>query len=229
MPVGGFRSGRHENASLPVGRASALAGNRRPDRALTASKKAREATMRLAISFAACALAGAIVVPACAETVQPLSYVQPLPQQSVQAVQDRLRQAGAYAGPVDGVWGPDSEAALERFQQAHQLQVTGQMNQATAATLSIDPASVGVVAASPPPPPTVPLAAGTPSLASVRAVQTRLQALNFYSGIVDGIWGASTQTAIERFQQGRGLQPNGQLNPATITALGLSPDAVSFR
>ncbi len=60
-------------------------------------------------------------------------------------------------------------------------------------------------------------------------MQSRLLALNFYSGAVDGIWGASTQSAIERFQQGRGLQPNGQLNPATVTALGLSADAISFR
>ena len=42
-------------------------------------------------------------------------------------------------GRADGVWGPDSQAALERFQQARGLQVTGQLNQATAATLGLDP------------------------------------------------------------------------------------------
>ena len=36
--------------------------------------------------------------------------------------------------------------------------------------------------------------------------------------------GGATQQAIERFQQGRGLQANGQLNPATIAALGLDPN-----
>jgi peptidoglycan hydrolase-like protein with peptidoglycan-binding domain len=44
---------------------------------------------------------------------------------------------------------------------------------------------------------------------------------------VDGVWGQSTQSAIERFQQGRGLQPNGQLNPATLGAMGLSPDSLT--
>jgi peptidoglycan hydrolase-like protein with peptidoglycan-binding domain len=184
--------------------------------------------MKLSASFAACALLGAALSPAFAQTAQPLAYVQPISPQSVQAVQDRLRQSGDYAGAVDGVWGPDSEAALQRFQQSHQLAVTGQLNQATAATLNIDPASLGAVAVvSAPPPPVV--VAGTPSPASVRAVQSRLLALNFYSGAVDGIWGGTTQSAIERFQQGRGLQPNGQLNPATVTALGFAPDAISYR
>jgi peptidoglycan hydrolase-like protein with peptidoglycan-binding domain len=41
---------------------------------------------------------------------------------------------------------------------------------------------------------------------------------------VDGNWGAGTQAAIERFQQGRGLQPTGQINPATAQALGLDPN-----
>jgi peptidoglycan hydrolase-like protein with peptidoglycan-binding domain len=64
---------------------------------------------------------------------------------------------------------------------------------------------------------------------SVRAVQSQLRRLGFYNGEVDGIWGQSTQSAIERFQQGRGLQPNGQLNPATVSAMGLSNDAMAYR
>jgi peptidoglycan hydrolase-like protein with peptidoglycan-binding domain len=178
----------------------------------------------------ALALAGAVVAPASfAQTAAaPLSYVQPLSPQSVQAVQDRLRQAGAYSGNVDGIWGADSETALQHFQQTHQLQVTGQMNQATAATLGIDPGTL--LAAAQPAPTAAPQPAGeTLRPQSIRAIQTRLRALNFYSGAVDGVWGESTQAAIERFQQGRGLQPNGQLNPATISAMGLPPDVLTYR
>jgi peptidoglycan hydrolase-like protein with peptidoglycan-binding domain len=158
----------------------------------------------------------------------PLTYVQPLSRQAVQEVQARLRQAGVYTGRIDGVWGQDSEAALQRFQQVHQLQVTGQMNEATAATLGVDPSRL-VAAAQPMPPPTVPPPGGTLSQASVRAVQDRLHALGFYNGNDDGIWGEGTQEAIERFQQGRGLQPNGQLNPATLQAMGLAPDTLTLR
>jgi peptidoglycan hydrolase-like protein with peptidoglycan-binding domain len=145
----------------------------------------------------------------------------------VQNVQDRLRQAGVYTGRIDGIWGTDSQASLERFQQAHQLQVTGQLNQATAATLGLDPNALlvsPVAAPAPPPPPPDHLLP-----ASVRAVQARLRALGFYGGAVDGVWGAATEVAIENFQRGRGLQPDGQLGPATATAMGLTPEALAYR
>jgi peptidoglycan hydrolase-like protein with peptidoglycan-binding domain len=58
----------------------------------------------------------------------------------------------------------------------------------------------------------------------VRTIQGRLRTLGFYSGQIDGIWGPSMQSSIKQFQQGRGLQATGQLNPATTTALGLDPN-----
>jgi peptidoglycan hydrolase-like protein with peptidoglycan-binding domain len=152
----------------------------------------------------------------------PLAYVQPLPGPAVQSVQERLRLAGVYAGRIDGVWGADSQAALERFQQAHQLQVTGQLNQATATTLGLDPSALLA-----PPPPSLPpdhLAA-----ASVRAVQAQLRTLGFYRGATDGVWGPATGAALESFQRGRGLMPDGQLGPATVASLGLTPDALVYR
>jgi len=171
--------------------------------------------------------AAASTAPASAQTVGPLSYVQQLPPNAVQAVQDKLRGDGAYTGAVDGTWGPDSAAALQRYQAAHQLQVTGQLNQATAATMGLDPAML--VSAQPGGantaalPPSEPLRPG-----AIRAVQSRLRGLGFYNGAIDGVWGQGTQASVERFQQGRGLQPNGQLNPATMTALGLS-DGMAYR
>jgi hypothetical protein len=43
--------------------------------------------------------------------------MQPLPSAAVQNVQDRPRQAGVYTGRIDGIWGTDSQASLERFQR----------------------------------------------------------------------------------------------------------------
>ena len=187
-------------------------------------------------------LAAALLAPlhlAHAQAVPPLTYSQPLPPAGVQAVQQRLQQQGAYAGRVDGLWGRDSQSALERYQRTHNLQPTGQLNQATAATLGIAPdqlaAVVGiplalptVVAVTPAQPPvaTAGPAAAPLSRASVLTVQNRLRDLNYYPGVPDGVWGGDTQQAIERFQQGRGLQVNGQLNPATASALGLDPNAI---
>jgi len=174
-------------------------------------------------------LAGALLLaapmlasPGLAET---LSYVQPLTPAATRDIQDRLRQLGAYDGPVDGTWGGRSRLALERFQRTRGLQVTGQMNQATAATLGINPAEL---LAAPQPAPPAPAAAAAPLTPEVvRNIQTRLRGLGFYSGAIDGIWGPNMQAAIERFQQGRGLQATGQLNPATITAMGLDPNNLS--
>ena len=168
-------------------------------------------------------LSGASLVPPAWAQPSPLTYVQPLSQAGVMAVQQRLKQSGAYGGPTDGVWGPESAAALEQFQRAHGLQVTGQLNQATVATLGLNPADLLAVA-----PAGVPTASASPaeplSRDAISAVQSRLRQLGFYSGRIDGIWGPSMQASLQRFQQGRGLQATGQLNPTTVTALGLDPN-----
>ncbi len=173
-------------------------------------------------------IVGTLGVPTCAvaQTTADLNYVQTLSPPAVRAVQDHLRQAGDYAGGADGVWGHDSQASLERFQRTHGLQVTGTLNQATVTMLGLNP--MDLLGLQPPPPPVSGQAAGqTLSPDAVRSVQGRLREYGFYNGQIDGIWGPSMQTALERFQQGRGLQATGQVTPATATALGLDPNNLS--
>jgi peptidoglycan hydrolase-like protein with peptidoglycan-binding domain len=154
----------------------------------------------------------------------PLVYSQPVEPSAVVLVQDRLRQQGFYQGRADGIWGAESQAALERFQQSRGLQASGSLNQATLATLGLNtqeflapPSGRGAGA-----PATGDMAAATPlAPTAVRNVQSRLRDLGFYRGEVDGVWGPTTQAAIGQFQQGRGLQANGQLNPVTLQAMGL--------
>ncbi|WPB86348.1 peptidoglycan-binding domain-containing protein [Sediminicoccus rosea] len=166
---------------------------------------------------------------AAAQAPAGLIYTQALSGGVTAMVQEKLQQAGVYAGRADGVWGPESQAALERFQQTRNLQVTGQLNQATAATLGIPPAELLSARNAPAAATTAPPALETVSPAVIRNVQQRLRALGFYRGGVDGIWGAGTQASLERFQQGRGLQPTGQVNPITLQALGLDPNAPAAR
>jgi peptidoglycan hydrolase-like protein with peptidoglycan-binding domain len=180
-----------------------------------------------AISAAGAILAVSLATPAVAQTPAQLAYVQPVPPAAVQSVQEHLRSAGSYNGAADGVWGPDSEAALQRFQVGHQLQVTGQLNLATATALGIDPdALLGTQQAAIQQPVPAP---ETLRHSSVRAIQGRLQDLGFYQGGIDGVWGQSTQNAIEQFQQNRGLQPNGQLNSPTLAAMGLAPQSLAYQ
>ena len=61
---------------------------------------------------------------------------------------------------------------------------------------------------------------------AVRTIQGRLKQLGLYAGDADGIWGDSTQAALERFQRDRGLQASGHLNPNTLTTMGLDSNAV---
>jgi murein L,D-transpeptidase YcbB/YkuD len=54
------------------------------------------------------------------------------------------------------------------------------------------------------------------SPAAITEVQQRLKQNGVHAG----------QQALERFQQGQGLQANGQVNPATMQALGLDPNSL---
>jgi peptidoglycan hydrolase-like protein with peptidoglycan-binding domain len=159
-------------------------------------------------------LVGSPLGPVLAQAPAPLAFVQPLSPAATQAVQERLRGAGAYMRAPDGVWGPESQAALDRFQAARGLAATGSLNLATAQALGI---ALPQLLSIEPDPVAAPL-----SPRAVRNMQQRLRALGFYQGAPDGVWGAGTQAALERFQRGRGLEATGQLNPMTAQALGLN-------
>ncbi|MBV9814056.1 MAG: peptidoglycan-binding protein [Acetobacteraceae bacterium] len=177
----------------------------------------------LAVGFAT---AGSIApLPALSQAPPPaLNYVQPLSPAGVQAVQQRLQQAGAYTGQVDGVWGADSQTALSAFQSQHQLQVTGQMNSATAAVLGLTSAQL----LGGPAPTPAPVAESPRPLSprAVRALQGKLQQLGYYTGPIDGEWGPRAESSLQRFQQASGLQVTGRINRESVTAMGLDPNAL---
>ena len=53
--------------------------------------------------------------------------------------------------------------------------------------------------------------------ADVKAVQNRLQQLNFYGGEITGLWTTDTEWGVRNFQQARGL-PVGRLDQPIIRA-----------
>jgi peptidoglycan hydrolase-like protein with peptidoglycan-binding domain len=61
--------------------------------------------------------------------------------------------------------------------------------------------------------------------ATIRQAQERLISEGFNPGAVDGRLGQQTRQGLKDFQQSRGLEPSGQLDPQTIAALGLDSDA----
>jgi peptidoglycan hydrolase-like protein with peptidoglycan-binding domain len=186
------------------------------------------------IAAIAAAAAGVLLAPAFdgreaqaqTQAQAPVSYVQPLSPQAQREVQRQLKELGVYSGAVDGIWGRDSQEALERFQQTRGLQVTSNLNQATLATMGLKPAEL------------LSLGDQTGAMAgrdvqgralkaeAVRTIQGRLKQLGLYAGDADGIWGDSTQAALERFQRDRGLQASGRLDPNTLTTMGLDSNVV---
>lgn len=61
----------------------------------------------------------------------------------------------------------------------------------------------------------------------VREIQTRLAALGYYGGTIDGIYGTGTKKAVQKFQQDRGLTVDGIAGKQTLNALNISDDDYS--
>lgn len=139
----------------------------------------------------------------------------------VRTIQNRLRQLNFYSGVADGVWGPRTQIALERFQKSHGLPV-GQITGQTISAMGLDADTFPTQTAS------ASLIAQPLHPNVVRGIQRRLRQRGFYTGNADGVWGARTRSAVEHFQRSRGLDATGDLNPKTAAALGVDPDNLSM-
>ena len=58
--------------------------------------------------------------------------------------------------------------------------------------------------------------------ANIKAVQTRLATLGYYTYKVDGIWGSRTKTAVKKFQRDYGLTADGIVGARTEKALKIT-------
>jgi peptidoglycan hydrolase-like protein with peptidoglycan-binding domain len=136
-------------------------------------------------------------------------YGQPQGEPRVRALQRSLRALGQRPGPVDGLYGPLTEAAVERVQRDSGLSVDGIVGPQTRRVLKTrtPPLAPGAGYGQP---------GGSPQ---VRAIQRRLRALGHRPGPVDGLYGPRTQAAIERFRRTAGQPATGVLSPATVVAV----------
>ena len=196
--------------------------------------------MRIAVLFfASTALAGAAALSGCGDggmtgrsattstTSQRAAAAQP--SADIRESQQQLKSLGYYDGQVDGLWGPETQGAVERYQRERGLSASGRIDAATRESLRETTAGrsgtttgTGGMTAGRDPQAPVTLTSET----DVRTVQNRLAQLNFYQGQANGIWGSETQAAVENFQRARGL-PAGQLNLATLNAMGLDSIAAA--
>ena len=133
-----------------------------------------------------------------------------------EAVQRELAAAGFYKGEIDGVVGRKTRAAIEEYQKAVGIDVTGQPSQdlvdhirylrevsdATMYTGSIKPD------------------ADAEGRARVRRVQTGLAELAYSPGEINGELSGATRKAIVAFQRDRRLPETGEITDEQIDELG---------
>lgn len=144
-----------------------------------------------------------------------VTYTRPLslksPQMNgddVKEVQKRLNSLGYSVGSVDGYFGQNSDTAVRAFQKANELTVDGSVGPGTWNKLFSSSAKPNKTRA---------LYLTSPQMYGydVKQVQSRLNAIAYNCGAVDGYFGISTDASVSRFQEVNGLTVDGSVGPAT--------------
>ena len=165
-------------------------------------------------------LAAALLLPALAEPLDTELLVD-MTADEVYALEKKLNKLGYLAGEYDGVFDAETRSALQSFQQANGLEVTGEADATTLERLdSADALSrqgylarfANAYAQM------TPLEKGSTSN-DVLAVQRKLKEYGYFLGDPDGVFGDSTQQAVEGFQMVNGLPVTGVADGAVLMRL----------
>lgn len=140
----------------------------------------------------------------------------------VQALQQALIDAGiTVRGGADGVFGTATKAAVEQYQGAHGLSVSGIVDEATATALASAGAAASTNSA------LIGLKAGSLGNTVKQLQQALIDAGITVRGGADGIFGPATSAALKEFQTGQGLPATGSVDEATATALAAPAPAAA--
>jgi len=123
-------------------------------------------------------------------------------------IQRELSRRGYYEGPLDGLYGPKTDAAIRDFEHALGLKPSTQPNDSLLQTISRPPAARPDTSLDPP--------AASPRII---AVQRALAEFGYGQIRANGIVDAETQRAIERFERERKLPITGQISDRVIREL----------
>jgi peptidoglycan hydrolase-like protein with peptidoglycan-binding domain len=105
-----------------------------------------------------------------------------------------------YTG-IDGNYGPETEAAVESFQETNSLMPDGIVGSMTWQAMPADPDT--------------PELSNGSSGSEVSAMQQVLQNAGLYTGAIDGAFGPLTEAAVKAYQTQRGLTPDGIVGDQT--------------
>ena len=137
-------------------------------------------------------------------------YGTPHGASAVRAVQQQLSREGWEPGPIDGLYGPRTKAAVTRFQAAARIGVDGIVGPQTRGAIKHahnEPLRRGAGFAQP---------EGSPR---VRSLQVGLRKRGLRPGPVDGLFGPRTEAAVQRLQRHNDVPATGVVNARTVRAL----------
>lgn len=143
----------------------------------------------------------------------------------VSALQNNLKIAAYFEGPVTGYYGAQTEVAVKRFQAARGLIADGIVGEATLGALQkyIKGTSTGSIVFS--------VSKRSIQLgdrgAEVKEIQQRLKAAGFNPGSIDEQFGIDTKEAVRQFQINRGLYVDGIVGRETWFALRCLGSSIS--
>jgi peptidoglycan hydrolase-like protein with peptidoglycan-binding domain len=120
----------------------------------------------------------------------------------VGGIQKDLTTLGFYTGAVDGLYGPETVAAVKALQASAGLPQSGVVDPATEASMAQQLA-----------------AKGEQQALNVAALQGVLTAAGYYTGPIDGAWTPAVEDALKAYQTAQNLPPTGTMDAATLAAL----------
>lgn len=179
----------------------------------------RSKTILATLATAGSFLAYAAMLEPAAATPPGNGYVQVASaySQVVQTIQNRLNEAGYAAGPADGLMGSRTRSAIEAYQGANGLLITGQPSQglldhiratAMAQRSQSDPAPQTAAA----------------STQVVIDIQSALRRRGYAVSVVDGEMDDETAAAIRAYQRESNLAVTGRASSELLANLRTSAD-----
>lgn len=151
-----------------------------------------------------------------AEVASAPTRALPPPDLLVMDAQQRLAEMTIYSGEIDGRSGPATRRAIEMFQAANGITVTGVLDARTRARLNLDDRTAAIEPMAEEADPVTRMASAEPVAevpeadARVRRIQAGLRAFGNEGIEIDGKVGTQTRAAIREFQTLFGLPVNGE-------------------
>jgi len=143
----------------------------------------------------------ALPQPARAETGLETAYIR--------GVQKALAAHGYEPGPIDGIAGPQTQAAVRAYQADAGLDIDGKADKRLLDHLKFSLPKI--------------YAFGAPKTGHALDLQRALADRGYYLGPQDGVAGPGTYRALDRFQQDAGQPADPEINSRTVQRVQEAP------